>query len=124
MANGDWTTEAKLQALLALPWTLQFSKDPVDGSLIARIAELPDAIGTGETERELATAVYDALEASLDSRLEHDDPIPLPPGCELPWAKGRTPIPTPVILLIKSDFSALSIVATPSSTSVGELVGV
>lgn len=84
MATQSWTTQEQLAALMRLPWTLRVDHD-TDGSLIARIAEIPDAIGTGEDLKALAVDLWESLAASLECRLENGDPIPVPSGSMLPW---------------------------------------
>jgi predicted RNase H-like HicB family nuclease len=81
-----WTTDRKLDALMRLPWTLLPERDAVDGTLVIQVAEVPDAIATGRTPRELALDLWQSLRASLEIRLEHGDAIPLPAGRSvLPW---------------------------------------
>lgn len=76
----------KLQALMRLPWTITAERDVDEGYWVARVREIPDALATGDSEKELAVEVWDALRASLGMRLEHNDEIPLPRGVlALPW---------------------------------------
>jgi predicted RNase H-like HicB family nuclease len=91
MKNNDWSHEQKLAALMQVPWTLHFDRDVTDGSLTVEVAELPEAIAIGKDEKELATGLYDALQASLASRLQHGDPLPVPAGISLPWLQGHAP---------------------------------
>ena len=96
----QWTSAERLAALMRLPWSIRVETDPHDGGLIARVTEVPDAIATGATERELAKDLWDALYLSLKVRLEHDDWIPLPAGQELPWASQNAPkAPTPTLFV-------------------------
>jgi predicted RNase H-like HicB family nuclease len=89
MSEHVWTEESKLLALLALPWSISVSEDAADGSLIAEVGEIPDAIATGDTEKALAIDLWESLKASLAIRLENEDPIPLPAGISaLPWLAG------------------------------------
>lgn len=67
MKQTTWTNEQKLAALMALTWSVSVETDPADGSFIARVAEVPDAIATGATERELARDLFESLECSLDA---------------------------------------------------------
>lgn len=90
MTATNWTSQQQLTALMRLPWSLRIERDESDGSLIAEVAEIPDAIATGNTAKELAKDLWESLAASLQIRLEHGDMIPLPPGCVLPW-NAKTP---------------------------------
>jgi predicted RNase H-like HicB family nuclease len=90
-----WTRQQQLRALLRLPWTIVPSKNESDGYLVARIAELPDVLATGDDDRELMKDLFQSLEASLMVRLDHDDSIPLPAGSMLPWEQSPDPITTP-----------------------------
>lgn len=82
----------RVEALMRLPWTVRVRKDN-DGTLVAQIAEIPDAIGTGEEESDLAKDLWESLWASLEVRLAHDDAIQLPSGFVLPWENSAAPVP-------------------------------
>ena len=84
MSEQNWTREQKLAALTRLPWTISTEREN-DGTWIARVAEMSDAIATGKSERELAADLWESVYASLAVRLDRGDPIPLPSGCDLPW---------------------------------------
>jgi len=87
-----WTLTDKLDALMRLGWTVTTEKDPDEGYLTARVAELPDAIATGDSEKELAIDAWEAIRASLSARLESGDEIPLPKGTLLlPWQRLSSP---------------------------------
>ena len=90
MVNNQWSNDQKLEALMALPWTLKFGTDAVDGSVTAEVART-EAIAAGKDMKKLSAALYDALSASLASRLEHDDPSLRCrlPGYGLPWLNPR-----------------------------------
>src|SRR6266542_5172993 len=90
MTATNWTPREQLMALMRLPWSIRIERDELDGSLIAEVAEIPDAIATGNTVKELAKDLWESLAASLEIRLEHGDMIPLPPGSVLPW-NANTP---------------------------------
>jgi predicted RNase H-like HicB family nuclease len=79
-----WSREDQLVALMRLPWHVSVERAE-DGYLVARVAEVPDAIGTGATEKELARDLWSSLVESLDARLEADAPLPLPQGTIEPW---------------------------------------
>jgi predicted RNase H-like HicB family nuclease len=98
MTSRDWSIQDKLSALMRLPWQISLVRDPIDGTLVAEVAELPDAVATGDTEAELSKQLWEALSESLLSRLEHGDQIPLPPRGFLPWEAGKEP-PVPVELV-------------------------
>jgi predicted RNase H-like HicB family nuclease len=84
MATRNWTIREQVEALMRLPWTLHVERDE-DGSFVARVAEIPDAIGSASGTKKLAVDLWESLAASLEIRLEHGDPIPLPKGSILPW---------------------------------------
>lgn len=86
MVQIEWTNEQKIDGLMRLPWSLSVEKD--DDGLVARVAEIPDAIATGANEKALALDLWESLRASLSVRVEHGDPIPLPVGSVLPWLSG------------------------------------
>lgn len=86
-----WTNEQRLDALMRLPWTITISPSEFGAYLTAVVAELPDAIATGDSERMLAKDVYGAIRASLAARLEFGDDIPAPSGSDLPWANDAEP---------------------------------
>lgn len=85
MTAINWTPQQQLMALMRLPWSIHIEHDELDGSWIAEVAEIPDAIATGNSVKELAKDLWESLAASLEIRLEHGDMIPLPPGSVLPW---------------------------------------
>lgn len=90
MGKTDWTKEQKLAALMALPWDVRVERDE-EGDLFARIAEIPDAVADGATERELGRELWQSLYASLVLRLDRGDPIPLPAKSALPWEMLASP---------------------------------
>lgn len=95
----NWSRDQKLAALMALPWTVSVEHDS-DGSLIARVAEMPDSIATGETEKALARDLWESIEASLSVRLDNDDPFVVPPGITLPWELGKAPPAPPADVIV------------------------
>ena len=88
MSDMPWTDAQRLEALMELPWTIHVETDDTDGSYVAHVAEVPDAIATGATLRDLARDLYESLAASLEVRLHNDDAIPLPAGHTVPWTTG------------------------------------
>lgn len=94
--TDDWTREQKLLSLMLLPWTVTTERDE-DGSWIARVGEIRDAIATGANEREMGIDLWESLQASLAVRLDRGDPVPLPAGSALPWLAQPTPdhVPNP-----------------------------
>jgi len=88
--TAHWTDSQKLRVLMRLPWTIRVEND-TDGTFVARVAEMPDAIATGNSERELSKELWEALRASLACRLEFHDDIPAPPNARLPWELGVSP---------------------------------
>lgn len=86
-----WTPQQKMEALMRLPWTVRTDHDAEDG-YVAKVDELPSVVATGDSEKELASDLWEALEAALYALLAHSDPIPLPPDCTLPWERGQEPV--------------------------------
>ncbi len=78
VASQQAVTKQRIAELLRLPWTIRVEHDPVDGHMTARVAEIPDAIATGMTDKELSVDLWESLTASLLCRLEFGDPIPVP----------------------------------------------
>jgi hypothetical protein len=87
----EWTREQQLDALMRLPWTITTEPGEDGEYLVGRVVEMPDAIGTGESERALARDLYASIRASLECRLEAGADLVLPPGHEIPWAHGASP---------------------------------
>lgn len=85
-----WTRERKLLALMALPWGIRVDRED-DGTFVAYVNEIPDALATADAEPDLGVEVWRSLYASLAVRLDHDDELPLPHGCVLPWVQRPTP---------------------------------
>lgn len=67
----------QLDTLTRGPWTIRVERDEEE-RFIARVEEIPDAIATGATERELMLDLWDAIETSLLARIDHGDPLPAP----------------------------------------------
>ena len=67
---------ATIEQALTWPWRVDVTEE--DGELVARVAEMPDAIATGATHDDLARDLWVSLRASLRARLEFGDPIPRP----------------------------------------------
>lgn len=77
------TREQELGWLLALPWTFTSEASDDPGEFVVRVAEMRDAITIG-TPEEVGREIWDSLRASLECRLDHGDPIPLPRTFILP----------------------------------------
>lgn len=103
-----------LVSLIRLPWTVTVEES--HGCMIARVRELPDAIATGDTERELALDLWQAVEASLAIRLDNGDDIPLPEGSRLPWAVPSAQITRAAIVI--NDPSAVEAWTPPGNNLV------
>lgn len=80
-----WTIEQKLDHLLALPWTMVVEVTP-EGDRILKVAEVPSASGSGETDAERETDLWDSLRESLRAYVHFGDTPPLPAGSLPPWA--------------------------------------
>jgi predicted RNase H-like HicB family nuclease len=115
----DWTTEQKLAALMRLPWSVTVAPNVEEGYLVARVAELPSAVATGEDERALGRDLWAAIEASLACYLEFGDPIPLPAGAALPWEGPQVPAARIVPLHLRG-----AAWEATASTAVGRLIEV
>lgn len=111
MTDQNWTNEDKLAALLRLPWTIGVQRDP-DGTLVARVAEIPDAIATGENEHELQKDLWDTLAESLRVRLEYGDDVPLPGGQRAPWELGA-PKRAPDVRYVEAQVNQSAFVPDP-----------
>lgn len=118
----EWTREQKLAALMRLPWTVRAERNTEDGYLVARVAELPSVLATGENDRELGRDLWESLEASLSCYLEFDDPIPLPKGVRLPW-EGKVQRPQRSLVHINVGGAAWDALAT-SDGATGRLIEV
>ena len=99
--------QARLTALMRLPWTIHVKRDEEDGSLVAQVAEVPDAIGTGADSKHVAKDLWESLYASLEMRLEHGDEIPLPEGVAAPWSSGAEPPSAPEEIVVGQSLSGL-----------------
>ncbi|MGH9051624.1 MAG: toxin-antitoxin system HicB family antitoxin [Acidimicrobiia bacterium] len=69
--------EGEVERLAALPWTTELKRNE-DGSVFARIVELPGCMTEGETEEEAVRNLREALGLWLDSELAQGHPIPRP----------------------------------------------
>jgi predicted RNase H-like HicB family nuclease len=67
---------ATIEQALAWPWRVDVTVE--DGELVARVAEMPDAVATGTTHEELERDLWASIRASLRAHLEFGDPIPQP----------------------------------------------
>jgi hypothetical protein len=85
-----WTTEQRIEALLRLPWTIQVETSP-EGDRLLRVAELPSVVGCGADEQQREADHWASLGAAFEAYLHFGDPIPLPAGAALPWARERRP---------------------------------
>lgn len=80
----QWSRDAKLQYLRTLPWTVTIDRE-VDGTMIARVEELPSVLATGEDRTLLDHDLRDAMVTLFEAMLHHGDPIPVPSGVIVPW---------------------------------------
>lgn len=88
------TDDAKLRALLTLPWTFLVSKDQIDGDLIGRVAEIPSVVAVAEDAQHLEPELWEALRTALAGYLHFGDAIPLPKDVPcLPWEAPARPTP-------------------------------
>jgi predicted RNase H-like HicB family nuclease len=76
MANAN--TPESIGALVSQPWTITVERDAEDHYLVARVAEIPDAIATGDDERSLMRDLWDAIATSLMARIDHGEEPPVP----------------------------------------------
>jgi predicted RNase H-like HicB family nuclease len=96
----DWTDEQTSAYLLRLPWTVAPETTP-EGDRLLRVAEIPSAVGNGDTDAELEQDFWEALRASLEAYLHFGDPLPLPAGCIPPWEKDLHSVPPPTVYLVR-----------------------
>lgn len=71
------TRAEELAWLFKVPWTITSTTTTEDDDITVRVQEIPDAIAVG-TEKEVGREIWESLRASLECRLDHNDPIPLP----------------------------------------------
>ncbi len=86
----NWTTENKIEWFMRLPWRIEVTKE-ADGTLFARVPELPGAVADGEDEQSLAASFWESLEAALRAYLDSGHPVPLPYPFPLPWERAASP---------------------------------
>jgi len=84
----DATHEARLEQLLRLPWTIVTETTP-EGDRLLRVAEVPGAVGTGETEAQRVADLWEALRTALLAYMHFGDPVPVPRGAREGWLAGR-----------------------------------
>ncbi len=72
-----WTTEQKIAGALRLPWTV-ISETTPEGDRLLRVAELPAAVGTGESDDDLERDFWESFEATIAAYLESGDSLPRP----------------------------------------------
>lgn len=70
--------DPRIAQYLRLPWRVRVSRDE-DNGFVATVDEMPDAIGTGATAKELEHDFWQSMRASIAARLELGEPIPSPP---------------------------------------------
>lgn len=86
-----WTTEAKVQYLMRLPWTI-VPEVSEEGDRLLRVAELPPAVGCGETDKALAADFFESFAATLEAYVDADETPPLPKGVtSVPWLVDQEP---------------------------------
>ncbi len=83
----QWTEDEKLDYLVRLPWKILPEEGDEPGDMVLTCAELPSAIGTGGSEREVVADFWASLRLTLRSYVRDGDIIPLPKGAAgtLPW---------------------------------------
>ncbi len=88
------TRQQEIAWLISLPWTI--TSEPADdpGEFVVRVAEMPDAIAIG-TEKEVGRDIWDSLRASLECRLDFNDPIPVPRSLVVPQPLVVVPAVSP-----------------------------
>lgn len=102
----EWSPEAKLTYLMSLSWTVRAERDPDEGYLVLRVAELPSVIATGSDEKALENDFWESLRASLEAALEFADPIQLPKGARVPWEPSGQPTPLRNVLVKQGTVAA------------------
>lgn len=96
----EWSHEAKLEYLLRrVTWTVRAETTP-EGDRILRCVEIPDAVGSGETDEEIEADFWESLRASLEAYLHFGERPPVTRNVVLPWESGRQGIPTPMATIV------------------------
>ncbi len=94
-----WTTDQKLDSLLRLPWTIRSEISP-EGDRLLRVAEIASAVGSGSSDSEAVSDLWESIRASLAAYLHFEDSIPLPEGSTLPWSVAPHRYDGPVVAII------------------------
>jgi antitoxin HicB len=71
----------KTNDYLKLPYTIEFRREDSngqEGGWFARVVELPGCITEGNTLKETAEMIHDAMASWIEVALEDGRPIPLP----------------------------------------------
>lgn len=87
----NWTTDNKIEWFLRLPWRIEVIREE-DGTLFARVPELPGAVADGVDDESLAASFWESLEATLRAYLDSGHPVPVPYSFPLPWERSAPPI--------------------------------
>lgn len=77
MTKRKRVSEREVARLAALPWTTELKRND-DGSVFARILELPGCMTEADSEEEAIHNLHEALELWLESELSRGHPIPTP----------------------------------------------
>ena len=93
-----WTDEQKLDYLMRQPWTI-VREDSGESYALLRCKEMPDAVGSGDTDAELERDFWDSLRESLRARMHFGDTVPNPSTHPFPWeiAASKYPLPTVIV---------------------------
>jgi predicted RNase H-like HicB family nuclease len=63
--------EARIQELMRRPYRITVQADPDDGGYIARVQEIPECIGAGDTLEETVQLLREAMEGWFLVSIEH-----------------------------------------------------
>ncbi len=89
----------------ALPWTKELRRN-TDGSVFARIVELPGCMSEGANEQEALRNLSEALELWLETELERGAPIPEPLGASRPYSGKFTVRTSPLVHRLAAEAAA------------------
>lgn len=81
----SWTNERKLEWYCRLPWRVIVEIEE-DGSLFARVDELPGAVAHGANEKELEREFWESVGQTIRAYIAAGDQVPMPVrAAREPW---------------------------------------
>lgn len=88
----SWTPKQKVEFLIRQPWTV-VREDTPEGDTLLRVAELPGAVGCGNTREALESDFWESFVATLEAYVAVDAVPPFPKRSAVrhaPWVEIRT----------------------------------